>query len=73
LYEKWNEKETYQVVQLDCGDTLVHARNDFLGDSSGVNVIRVQAITQPGDTGCDLVELHAFFASIYMSVSIEYM
>jgi hypothetical protein len=45
LYEKWIEEKTYKVIQLDCGDTLVHTRNDFLGDGSGVNVIRIEAIT----------------------------
>lgn len=55
---------TYQVVQLNCGDTLVHARDDLHCDGSRVNMVRIEPVTQPRHAGCDLVELHAFFASI---------
>lgn len=55
---------TYQVVELDCGDTLVHARDDLHCNGSRVDMVRIEPVTQPRHAGCDLVELHAFFASI---------
>ena len=55
---------TYQIVKLYSGDALVHARDDLLGDGSSVDVVRVEAITQPGDASSDLVELNALLASI---------
>ena len=55
---------TYQVVQLNCGDTLVHARDDLHCDGSGIDMIRVKSVTQPRYSCGDLVELHAFLASI---------
>lgn len=54
----------YQVIQLDGVDTLVDTRDDLLGDSSSIDMFRVEAVTQPRHTGSDLVELHAFFASV---------
>ena len=54
----------YQVIQLDSVDTLVDTGDDFLCDGGSIDVLRVEAITKPRDTGSDLVELHAFFASI---------
>jgi hypothetical protein len=44
-----------------------------LRDGGSIDVLRVKAITKPRHTGRDLVELHAFFASvckIVASVSI---
>jgi hypothetical protein len=43
---------------------LIDTRNHLLGDSCCVHMIRIEAVTQPRNTGCDLVELNAFFASI---------
>ena len=57
--------ESYQVVELDRGNTLVDTRDDFLCDSCGVDMFRIESVTQPRDAGCDLVELNAFFASIW--------
>lgn len=56
---------SYQVVQLNRVDTLVDTRDNLLGDSGSIDVLRVQAVTKPRHTGSDLVELHAFFASVY--------
>lgn len=56
---------TYQVVELDCGDTLVYTRNDLHCDGGGVDMVWVEPVTQPRHAGCDFVELHAFFASIW--------
>jgi hypothetical protein len=59
----------YQVVQFNCCHALVHARDDLLGNGSRVDMFRVEAIAEPGDTGSDLVELYAFFASIWSTMS----
>ena len=55
---------SYQVIQLDGAHTLIDTRDDLLGDSSSIDMLRVEAVTQSRDTGSDLVELDAFFASI---------
>jgi hypothetical protein len=55
---------TYQVVELDGSDAMVHARDDLLGDGRSVNVVRVQPVTEPRDTSSDLVELDAFLAAV---------
>jgi hypothetical protein len=39
-----NSSNTYKIVKLDSGDTLIHAADDLLGDSSRVNVLWIQAI-----------------------------
>lgn len=63
---------SYQVVQLNGVHTLVDTRDDFLGDSSSIDVLGVEAVTQSRNTGSDLIELHAFLASIYeISVSVR--
>lgn len=54
----------YQVVQLDGSDTLVDTRDNLLGDSGSIDMLRVEAVTEPRHTGSDLIELHAFFASV---------
>ena len=59
------ESITYQIVELDCGDTLVYAIDHLHGDGSRVDMLRVKAITEPRDTSCDLVELDAFLAAIW--------
>jgi hypothetical protein len=64
---------TYQVVQLNGVDTLVDTRDDLLRDSSSIDVIRVEAITKPRHTGSDLVELHAFFASVYEKTALAFV
>ena len=55
---------TYQIVELDGGDTLVNTSNDLHGDRRGIDVLWVEAITEPRHTGCDLVELDALLAAI---------
>lgn len=57
--------DAYQVIQLDRVNTLVDTRDDLLGDGSGIDVLRVEAVTKPRHTGSDLIELHAFFASVW--------
>jgi len=57
-----------QVVKLNCGYSLVHARNDLLSDSSGIDVLGIESITQARDASRDLVELDAFFAPIYTTL-----
>lgn len=59
----WN-RVTYQVVQLDGGDTLIYAIDHFHGDGCGVDMLRVEAVTEPRHTSCDLVELNTLFAAI---------
>jgi hypothetical protein len=58
------DEDTYQVVQLDGGDTLVDTRDNLLGDSSSVDMFRVKAITESRYTSRDFIELYAFFASV---------
>lgn len=36
---------TNKVIQLNGRHALVHAGNDLLGDGSGIDVIRVEAVT----------------------------
>ena len=55
---------TYQIIQLDGSDALVHARDDLHGDSSGIHMLRVEAIAESGHSRRNLVELHAFLAAI---------
>jgi hypothetical protein len=43
---------------------LVDTRDDFLGDSCGIDMFGIKSITQSRDTGCDLVELDTLLASI---------
>lgn len=57
--------KSYQVVELDSGHTLIDTRDDLLCDCCSVDMLGVESVTQPGDTCCDLVELNAFFASIW--------
>ena len=59
------ERTTDQVVELDGGDTLVDSGDNFLRNCSSINVLCIEAITESRDPGCDLVELHAFLASIW--------
>lgn len=54
----------YQVIELDGGNTLVDTRDDLHGDGSSVDMVRIEAVTQPGDTSCDLVELNTLLTSI---------
>lgn len=56
---------TYQVIKLHSSYALVDARDNLLGDCSGINVLWVKSITQSGDASCDLVELDTLLASIY--------
>lgn len=55
---------TNQVVEFDGRDSLIDTRDDFLCDGCRVDMIRIEAIAQSRDSGSDLVELNAFFASI---------
>lgn len=48
--------------------------DDLLRDGGGVDMLRVETITQSRHTGGDLVELNAFLASVYargMHISLE--
>ncbi|KAH0357813.1 hypothetical protein KCU83_g235, partial [Aureobasidium melanogenum] len=59
-----------QVIELDGVDALVDTSNHLHGDSSSVNMVRIEAVTQPRDAGCDLVELDTLLASVCEIVSI---
>lgn len=59
----------YQVVELNCGDTLVDTVDDLHCYGSGIDVLWVKAVTEPRYTSCDLVELDALFAAICLRVS----
>lgn len=63
---------TYQVVELDGRDSLVDARDDLLSDGSSVDMFRIETIAQSRHTCSDLVELHAFFASVYTEFSRQF-
>lgn len=54
----------YQIVQLNCRNSFVDTRYDFLGNSGGIDMIWVQAIAQTGNACCDLVELDSLFAIV---------
>jgi hypothetical protein len=56
---------TYQVIELNGGHPVVDTGDDLHCDSSRVDMVRVEPVTQPRHAGCDLVELHAFLASIW--------
>lgn len=58
------EKETYQVVELDCGNPLVNTGDDSLCDGSGINMFGVKAIAQSRDASSDLIELHTLLAAV---------
>ena len=55
---------SYKIVELNSGDTSVDTRDDLLGDGYGVDMVHVKAITQPRDTGSNLVELNTLLAAI---------
>jgi hypothetical protein len=55
----------YQVVEFDCRYTVVDTRDDLLRNGSCINVLWIKAIAKAGNASCDLVELDAFFATIW--------
>jgi len=63
------EISPYQVVELDGGNTLVDTGDDLHGDSGGVDMVRVKAVTQPRDTGSDLVECNTLLAPIWYALA----
>jgi hypothetical protein len=63
----------YEIIQLDSSHALVDAVDDLHGDGGSVDVLRVQAITEPGHSSCDLVELHAFLAAICLTLAVVFM
>lgn len=54
----------HKIVELRSCDTSIDTRYDLLGDCHGVDVVWVEAITESGHTGGDLVELDALLAPI---------
>lgn len=62
-------RTTDEVIEFDGGHTLIDTRNNFLGDGCCINMLWIETITQSGDTGGDLVELHAFLTSIWKTLS----
>lgn len=60
---------TNQIVQLDCGDASIDTRDDLLSDCDGVYMVHIKAITESGDTCCDLVELDTLLASVCRGIS----
>jgi hypothetical protein len=57
-----------QVVELDGSDTLVHSRDDFLGNRGGIDMFAIKTVTETRNSGSDLVELNALLASVYERV-----
>lgn len=55
---------TYEIVKLDRRHTAIDTGYDLLGDGDRVDVLRVEAVTQPRHAGSNFVELHALLASI---------
>lgn len=62
------DRGSYQVVQLDGVNTLIDTRDDLHCDSRGVDMVRIEAVTQPRHSCCDFVELHALLASIWSAM-----
>jgi hypothetical protein len=65
-----DEVGTDEIIELDSRDTLIYTRDDLLGDGSRIDMVGIEAIAQPRDSGCDFVELNAFLASVCRSISI---
>lgn len=59
---------TYQIIKFYRCDPLVDTRYDFLSDGSSIDVFWIESITEAGDASCDLVELNALLASIYITI-----
>ena len=62
------EISPYQIVELDSGNTLVDTCNNLHGDGGGVDMVRVKTVTQPRDTGSDLVECNTLLAPIWYAL-----
>jgi hypothetical protein len=63
--DAWNTLwVTNQIVELDRCYTVVDSGDDLHGDGGWIDMVWVESVTQPRHSGCDLVELHAFLASI---------
>lgn len=63
-------RRTYQVVELNGRYAVVDTRDDLHGDGGGVDMVGVEPVTQSRHSCRDLVELHAFLASIWVAVSL---
>ena len=61
---------TYQVVELNGANTLVDTRDDFLCDSSSIDMLRIKTITQSRHTSRDLIELYTLFASVCKAIPL---
>lgn len=68
LWYRNQEVSSYQIVELDGGNTLVDTRDDLHGDGGGVDMVRVKAVTQPRDTGSDLVKCNTLLAPIWYAL-----
>jgi hypothetical protein len=38
-------KTTYEVIEFNGGDTMVHARDDLLGNGNSIDVLGIETIT----------------------------
>ena len=59
----------YEIVKLNSSYTAIDTRDNLLGDGDRINMLRVEAVTQPGNTGSDLVELDTLLAAICGPIS----
>lgn len=60
---------TYEIIQLRGCDTPINTRNHLLGDRDGIDMLHVESITQAGNPRCDLVELNALLAPIWVELA----
>ncbi len=71
--EDKGDASTYQIIKLDCRHTTVYARDDLLGYGDRIDMVYIQAVTQPRDAGRDLVELDALHAPIWIEASVTFI
>ena len=64
MYGNLRTSDTYKIVQLDSSNSAIDTGDDLLSNGNRINMVHVQAVTQSGDTGSDLVELDALLAAI---------
>jgi hypothetical protein len=52
-----------ELIELNCGDTLVHTLAHLLSNRHRVDILVVQPITQFLDAACDLVKMNALLVT----------
>jgi hypothetical protein len=64
--ERFDDKfmQTHEIVKLHRRDASIDTRDDLLGNGHRVDMLSVQAVTQPRDTSGDLVELDTLLTTV---------